>query len=332
MNAVVRSLPLLILSIAGLVSVQNTRAQSVATNPVGYNMFSLPAGDSILVNTFVQATAFQGTASAVTNASNSVITLSSTSGSAGTITSGTFNETGAEPSYYVEILSSGSAQGLIVDVLSNTATTITVDANLVAFGVTATTSFCVRPHTTLSSLFPVATSGLGAYADYVVLYFPNNANPTIFNYTGTGDGWVNANEGGTDAGSQIIYPGQGFILYVQNAKTVPVVGYVKPGPTQVPLYAGSINLVGTLNPVLSGTQTLSNYAFPACLAPYADYVVPYSSNGLLQAAGLYQSSGTNMISASGNADTVPVSAPNSVYVYVYQNKNWVMPSFYTSGN
>jgi hypothetical protein len=328
MNAVVRRIPLLILTVAGLLSAQALHAQSVATNPVGYNMFTLSSGYNVRVNTFVQATVFQGTASSVTNASNSVITLSS---SATALTSGSYNEVNGEPAYYVEILDSGSAQGLIADIVSNGTNTVTVATNLIPFGTLSTCSFLIRPHTTLSSLFPVATSGLSAYADFVVLYFPNGTNQ-LFNYTGTGDGWVSSSN--ADAGNQIIYPGQGFLLYVTNAKTVPVVGYVKPGPTQVPMYAGAVNLMGTLNPVLSGTQTLSNYNFPASLAPYADFVVAYTNtNGTLQASSAISSNGSNMfVSGNTDADSTPVSASSAVYVNVYQNENWLMPSFYTSGN
>jgi len=329
MNAVVRRLPLLLLSVAGLLSAQVIHAQSVATNPVGYNMFTLPAGNSVRVNTFVQATAFQGTASNVTNVANSVITLSS---SATALTSGSFNEVNGEPTYYVEILDTGSAQGLIADIVSNGTNTITVDTNLIPFGTLTTCSFLVRPHTTLSSLFPATTTGLTPYSDGIKLFFPNNTSVTYL-FTGTGDGWVN---GGTfaDAGAQVIYPGQGFIISVGSAKTIPVTGYVKPGPTQVPLYAGAINLVGTLNPVISGTQTLSNFDFPAILTPYSEAVKIFNDTGLLQSPGSYLSSGTNMINGGtfANSDSVPVNASNSVIVSVSQNKNWVMPSFYTSGD
>jgi hypothetical protein len=326
MNVFVRSLPLLLLSFAGLMSVQESSAQSVATSPVGYNMFTLPSGYSLRVNTFVLPTAFQGNAASITNAANSVITVSSSSG---TLTSGSYNETGSEPSYYVEILSTGTAQGLIADVISNTATTVTVDTNLVSFAVSGTTSFCIRPHTTLSSMFPVATSGLTAGQDTVSLFLANSVSPTLFDYTGSGTGWINATAGGTPAGSQIVYPGQGFLIYVQNAKSVPVTGCVKSGQTQVPLYAGAINLVGTFNPVLSGTQTLSNFSFPASLQPGGDFVEPFVDNGLLQSAGEYVSNGTNMVSSGGNADGVQINASNSVLVYVNSSKNWIMPSFYT---
>jgi len=324
MNAVVRRLPLLILSVAGIWSAQVTHAQSVATNPVGYNMYTLPVGNSLRVNTFVQATVFQGTASAVTNSGSSVITLSS---SATALTSGSFNEVNGEPTCYVEILDSGTAQGLIADIVSNGTNTITVDTNLISFGVSPTCSFLVRPHTTLASLFP-PTSGLTAYVDTIQL-FPPTGPVQGYTFTGsTSDGW-----GGS--GNQIIYPGQGFEITVQTAKTVAVTGYVKPGQTQIPLYAGAVNVVGTINPVISGTQTLSSFAFPAVFSAYVDSVQTYVDNGSLQISGAFLSNGSNMITSgtAGNFDTLPLSNPsNAVIVSVQQSKNWIIPSFYTSGN
>lgn len=321
---------LFILAVAGLVSVQESRAQTtVATNPVGYNMLTLPAGNSLRVNTFVQPTACEATAASVTSASNSVVTVSGT-GSA--LTSGSFNETASGPVYFLEVLSSGSAQGLIVDVISNTASTITVNANLPSYGVSGTTAFCVRPHTTLSSLFPATTTALSAYVDTIELFFPNNTSQSYL-FTGAGDGWILSGTG-TDAGGQIIYPGQGFIITVQAAKSVPVMGCVKPGPTQIPLYAGANNLVGTINPMVSGTQTLSSFGFPASFTPYVDAVQVFEDTGALQAAGSYLSSGTSMINAGTgiDSDTLSINPSNSVIVNVGQPKLWTMPSFYTSGN
>jgi uncharacterized protein (TIGR02597 family) len=329
MNVTVRRLPLLLLSVAGILSAQILHAQSVATNPVGYNMLTLPAGNNVRVNTFVQATVFQGTASAVTSASNSLITLS---GSATALTSGSYNEVNGEPTYYVEILDTGSAQGLIADIVSNGTNTVTVDTNLIPFGTSTTCSFLIRPHTTLSSLFPASTAQLTAYTDSIKLFFPDNSSVSYL-FTGTGTGWVNAGTFAA-AGAQIIYPGQGFIISTGSAETVPVTGYVKPGPTQVPLYAGAINLVGTVNPVISGTQTLSNFNFPSIFTAYSDSVKLFSDTGALQSPGSYLSSGTNMINAGTfvNSDSVTVNPSNAVIVSVGQSKNWVMPSFYTSGN
>jgi len=329
MNAFVRSIPLLF-AVAGLMTAQESLAQttSVTTDPVGYNSLTLPAGNSVRVNTFVQAKVFQGVASSITSSSNSVITVGGTGSS---LTSGSYNETAGGPAYYVEILSSGSGQGLVADVISNTASTVTVAANVPALGVSGTASFCIRPHTTLSSLFPATNSTLTAYVDTVKLFFPNNTNRT-FLFTGTGDGWVDSGSG-VDSGAQVIYPGQGFIINVQAAKSVAVMGSVKAGPTLVPLYTNAINLVGTFNPQVGGTQTLASYNFPATFVPYVDAVKIFNDDGSLQSPGSYLSSGTNMINAGTgvNSDSVGSAPTNAVIVSVGQAENWLMPSFYMSG-
>ena len=328
MNVSVRRLPLALFAIAVLSAGFDSQGQTtVATNPVGYNTLTLPVGNSPRVNTFVQPTAFQGIASAITSASDSVITVS---GTGAILSTGSFNETASGPVYYLEVLSSDSTQGLIADVIANTSTTVTVDANLAALGVSGTATFCVRPHTTLSSLFP-ATSGFTAGVDEIELFFPNNTSQTYL-FTGSGDAWVNASTA-ADAGSQIVYPGQGFIVIVQTAKTVPIFGTVKPGQTQVPLYPGIINLVGTINPMVSGTQTLSNFGFPGSLAQGQDSVQPFYDNGQLQEMGSYQSTGTYMYSTTSgsDSDTLTINPSNSVIVSVNQPKYWVMPSFFTSG-
>ena len=325
----VRSFPLLFAAVAALIFAQQSRAQtSVSTDLVGYNTFALPAGNSVRVNTFVQQKAFQGIAASITSAANSVVTVS---GTGNALTSGSFNENASGPAYYLEVLGSGSTQGLIVDVLSNDSNTITVDANLSAFGVSGTTSFCVRPHTTLSSMFPATTTALTANVDEIKLFFPNNTS-RVFMFTGTGSGWVESGTP-TDAGGQVIYPGQGFIIMVQTAENVPVIGSVKSGPTIIPLYPGAINLVGTFNPNLSGTQTLSSFNFPATFVPYVDVAKPFNDTGLLQSPGTYLSNGTNMLNAGTfvNSDLLQVNPSNAVIVNVGQYKNWVMPSFYTSG-
>lgn len=329
-NVSFRRFLLFTLAVAGLMSVQESGAQTgAATNPVGFNWFTLPAGDSLRVNTFVQATAYEGAAVSITSASNSVVTVS---GSGPALTSGSFNETASGPAYFMEVLGSGGAQGLTADVVSNTAGAITVNADLPSFGVSGTTPFCVRPHTTLSSLFPATTPALSPYVDSIELFFPNNTSQSYL-FTGTGDGWI-VSGAGTDAGSQIIYPGQGFVMTVQTAKSVPVMGSVKPGPTLVPLYAGANNLVGTINPVLSGTQTLSSFDFPATFTPYVDSAQLFYDTGALQSAGSCLSSGTNMINAGTgvDSDSLPVNPSNSVIVNVGGNEFWTMPSFYTPGN
>lgn len=318
---------LLLTCVSGLLATQVASADTtVSTDPVGYNVFSLPVGNSVRVNTFVQAKSFQGTMASVTSASNSVITVT---GSGTILSSGTYNQTSAEPSYFVEVLSSGSGQGLIADVISNTATTITVAGNLASYGAGNGTSFCVRPHTTLSSLFP-ATSALTANVDSIKLFYPNNTSRS-FIFVGSGSGWADS---GTfaDSGSEVVYPGQGFIITVGGARTVTVMGSVKAGPTQVPVYANAVNVVGSFNCNIGGTQILGDLNLPASFAKNVD-TAKLLNDGTLAATTAYLSDGSQMIDGGTftPSNSVAVAPSSGLIISVGQTKNLVLPSFYTSG-
>ena len=318
-----RTRSLMMAAAAFVCTVGQLQAQtSVTTPPVGFNKLTLLAGNNLRVNTFVQAKAFQGAAQSVTSASNSVITVS------GTLTASQFNEVNGVPGYYVEILDAGSNQGMITDVVSNTAGSITVASNLAAFSVSGTASFCVRPHTTLSTLFG-SGSGLSPGTDSVKLFYPNNSNKS-FLFTGSGSSWIDAGTG-ADAGGEVIYPGQGFIITVASPVNVIITGSVKDGPTIVPLYAGAVNVVGTINPAVGGSQTLSNFNWISTFTAGLDSVNVYNDTGALQQLGSFISTGSSLINAGTGAsgDTQAVPPSNSVVVSVSQSKNWVMPSFYT---
>jgi uncharacterized protein (TIGR02597 family) len=297
-------------------------------DPVGYNLLNLPAGNSIRVNPMVQAKVFQAMASSVSSDPNSVVTVSA---SAAVLTVGAYNESASGPVYYLEVLNSGSGQGLIADVISNTANTITVGASLPGLGVSGTTSFCIRPHTTLSSLFPASNSALSPNVDTLELFFPDGSSKAYL-FTGAGSGWVDPGMY-ADAGSVIIYPGQGFVMNVATSKSVPIMGSVKAGPTIVQLYAGAVNLVGTINAQSGASQTLSNFALPASLVPQMDTAGTFVDDGSLDQEGSYVSNGTNMVVQGGSAieDSEPVPVTEGVLVSVGQSENWVMPSFFTSG-
>jgi len=314
---------------AGWLPLRNAHGQTVQMlDPVGYNLLTLPAGNSIRVNPMVQAKVFQAIAGSVSSDPNSVITVS---GSAAVLAAGAYNETATGPAYYLEVLSTGSGQGLIADVVSNTANTITVAQSIPGFGVSGTTTFCIRPHTTLSSLFPASNSALSPYVDTLELFFPDGSSKA-FLFTGVGSGWVDPGMY-TDAGGVVIYPGQGFVMNVATSKSVPIMGSVKAGPTIVPLYAGEVNLVGTINSQSSGPQTLSSYALPASLVPNVDTAGTFVDDGSLDQEGSYMSNGTSMVDqvTLAIADSEPVPPTEGVLVSVGQSENWVMPSFFTSG-
>lgn len=229
------ALPLLLA--AGLLA-QVASAQTSSSTPViGYYKFDVPAGTSAWVCGFVTKKEFQGAATSMTPGANSVINQTGA-------TFGTFN------SHYVEILS-GAQSGLILDIISNTATSITVEGDTGAFGLAGTETYCVRKHATLGTVF-ASPGTFTEFTDSVTLY-NDNGNPLSFFLAGAGQ-WV-ADDFSTPANDQVIYPGQGFLINSQAANVITFggneVSYVKSGPTKIPLYRGFLNFVGPLNPLVA---------------------------------------------------------------------------------
>lgn len=283
------ALPLLL---ASTMLVKVASAQSSSTPVIGYYKFDVPAGSSIWTCGFVTKKDFQGAMSSKVDGAQSVITQ----------TGATF---GSLTNHYVEILS-GPNTGLIVDVVSNTATTVTVDGDLSAVASTAT--YCIRKHNTLGSIFS-SGGGLAAGSDTVALI--GEAGTSVYSYNGFN--WEDADL--NDASDVKIYPGQGFIIGASAPATVTFggneVSYVKTGPTMISLYAGVPNLIGLVNPLVGSAPAdenlLGTYSFVSSLVAGVDTVDLRLSNGLLTSVGVFSSNGFNMEDGDLNdASSVPV--------------------------
>jgi hypothetical protein len=204
-------------------------------------------------------------------------------------------------SHYVEILS-GTQTGLILDIVSNTATTITVDGNLgpAGFNLAGNETYCVRKHATLSSVF---AGGAGiAPVDDTVEVFDDNGGSTLAAWDGTN--WVDAVDFVTPV-NPIIYPLQGFkissLMGGQLTFGGNEVSYVKTGPTKVPVYSGVVNLVGVMNPLVStgaganpaDQAMLSQLGFGS-LAPVDDIITRFTTTGNF-VENIYVHDGTNVV-------------------------------------
>lgn len=299
------ALPILL---ASTMLAQVASAQTSSSTPViGYYKFDVPVGNSAWVCGFVTKKDFQGAASSMTAGVTSVINQ----------TGATF---GSFPLHYVEILS-GPKAGLILDIVSNTANTITVDGNITSLGLTGTETYCVRKHATLGTVFANG-AGLTAGSD----------NVTIFNSTGGSDvfafnglNWENALTG--DPGDDVIvYPGQGFVITNGGAASVQVtfggneVSYVKSGPTQVNAYTAATNLVGLINPLVAtapadplfatAESTLGSMGLVASLTPGSDQVGTLSLDGNLNLTGVYVNNGVNIEDALTGDDATTIKVRN----------------------
>jgi hypothetical protein len=263
---------------------------SATTDPVGFAQVDAPAGTSLIVPGFVQASLFTGQ-SAVTGQTF-----------ASDLTPGTLGPTTGDlsyPTHYVQVLS-GSQAGFVYDV-----TEVNAQGDIVCSDVPAaldgqTVQIVVRPHTTLSSVFNGAT-GLTAFNDAVAI---NNADGTTSIRYFDGAGWV-ADDFSTPAGQTVVYPGQGFTLTAAGIVKLTTVGSVQTANTAVPLYAGVVNLVGVLNP---GAPTLvSDLGISADLVPYTDAISTFEGDGNMGSSGVYYSDGSTMLD-SGFSPLPPDSA------------------------
>lgn len=257
-----------------------------STPVIGFYKFDVPVGQSAWVVGFVTKKEFQGSAVSVAPGANQPDGTPTT-----VITqSGTAWTNNRFPLHYAEVLTPGSQEGLILDIVSNTANTVTVRGSIPTAPV-----FCIRKHVTLATALPEAVGqGLVPGADTLSLY---NSNNTISTYYPISNGVWLADDFITPAGSTIIYPGQGFILSCSNAVQLTIggseVAYVKAGPTQVPVYVGQTNFVGLLNPIV----------------PVNSMDPLFNNESTLTAGGGFVSVGASGISSSGllaGQDTVTV--------------------------
>jgi len=244
---------------------------------VGYNKLSFPAGNSAHTANFVKGNVFQGVASSKT--ANS-LTVSSAS-------FGSLAPAGGLPTHYVKI-TSGAMEGYVLDILSNTSTSVTIDGNLSTAG--ATPSFVIRPHVKASDLF-AGNSSLSPGSDTLTL-FNDNGTSTVFLWVGSDSstGWIDPITEAIADG--IVYPGQGFILTTVGSGNFTFQGSVESTPTVSPLFPGAVNLVSLANPS-SASKALQALGLGSNMAPGSDTVEFFSTNGSLSSTGVYLWAGTD---------------------------------------
>lgn len=221
------------------------QATSSNTPTIGYYKFNTPTGPSLWTSGFVTAKAFQGQATSVTGGASSTINQTGAGW-----TPGAFNL------HYVEILD-GAQAGLILDILGNSATSLTVDgeAGASGFNLAQNVKYAVRKHATLGAIFK-GGAGLSPFEDSITLFYDDGAKRSFY-YDDTAPGHIVADDLSTIKDDEIVYPGQGMLLNTLGTRQLTFggndVSYVKESPTKVPLYGGKINLAGVLNPVVAAT-------------------------------------------------------------------------------
>lgn len=288
------------LLLAGTFLATVAKAQSSSTPVIGYYKITVPAGSSAWCSAFVTKKEFQGAAtSSAPSGANTIITQTGAS-------------FGALTSHYVEILS-GDNTGLILDVVSNAATTITIEG---AVAIPAGTTYCVRKHATVSQVFRNGAD-LADFSDTVTIVDANGVEKA---YGDDGSQIVDASDFATPAGNDIIYPGQGFVITSGGGEFTfggNEVSYVKAGPTIIPAYAGRLNLVGVMSPVVDGSPgdaaatnevtALSGLGF-GTLADFSDTMSIFSVDGVLTEIVIGRD-GSNFVNASDFTTVIPGTTP-----------------------
>jgi hypothetical protein len=229
------------------------------------------------------------------------------------------------PRYYLEVIKEGAFAGMYFDVDANTAQTITVrtwdGGSLQPFA--AGDTVIVRKHMTLGDFFEDAEETLAAYVDVVKFFEAGNVSHSIL---WDGNRWTR--DFVHDDSEWPIYPGQGFLcLFGSNVRFVSS-GHVKTTPTQIPVYNGSNNFVGTFSPV---ETTFADLEVTNWMDPYTDSFKLLSSDGSLMSRETLIFDGSKLTSdfLSDNGNTT--LAPNESFLLLpVVDTNWIQPAPYVA--
>lgn len=282
------------------------------TDPVGYSKLDIPVGGRLIAPVFIKPAVFTGSATI----SSGVLSISGGL-TANALNQTSFNDRPNFPKYYAKITSSGSNEGLVLDVVSNTPSTITVSG---APGLSGTVSIEVVAHYTLLD-FANESSGLLPYIDAVTFYDSGNAKRT---YYYTGSGFV-ADDYATPADQVVVYPASGFILNAGATSSVTMTGRVNQTKTLVPVYAGE-SIVAPIDP--SGITKIASSNLGSAMAPYIDAASAVLLDGSL-ATTTYYTDGVGMLDDSytaldaNAANTPKVAAGNGFIVNANADGYWV---------
>lgn len=305
----------MIMILSGIASMQTISAQTTSySDVVGYEKKSFVAGTTGHGVGLVQAAKYQGQATSVSSASLTVTSAP--------FTVGAFNPVDGLPSHYIQI-TSGTQTGLVVDILSNTTSVITVETGDLA-SVTGTPSFVVRPHVKVSTLFNGNTD-LGDYSDTVTLYNSDGSSTTLLRDSAQTTGWLDSTT--FAASDAVIYPGQGFLLSTSSGGTFTSTGTVNPSATIVPIYSGLVNLVSLSNP--SNGKDIQQINLGVNLSDYADTVGTFSADGQLQQdASLLWTAADGFLDATtfSTATGVTAGGTSAMIVNASGSTTWVQPS------
>jgi hypothetical protein len=251
---------------------------SVTSDIVGYSKLTINQGGRLIAPVFHHQPVYSGS-STITSG---VLAVSG-------LTPGSLNETAFSdrpnfPTYYVKITSSGVYQGLVLDVVSNTDSSITVAG--APSDLTGAVSVQVIRHYTLQDLANQSTD-LIPYQDAVTFYDAGNLKRTYY-YDGAG---FIADDYATPASQVVVYPGSGVILNAGSNSAITMIGNVNTTKTLVPIYAGE-SIVAPTDP--SGITKVALIDLGPSMAAYSDAASVVRLDGSL-ATTTYYTDGIDML-------------------------------------
>ena len=262
--------------LAAFAAVGQVSAVDAVTTPVGYYNFDGKAGGNLFIPSLVKPAAFSGT---LTAAGSTTLTVAT-----GSLTANAFNEGAVYATHYVEI-TSGANAGVVLDIVSNTGSVITLADNITGLSLAGTETIRIRPHVTLKSSLAAAESSLSVYTDSATFAGSDGSFVTYIYGADGGTGW-SSDFVAADGDLRPVMPGTGFVLTLAGDVALPVNGEVKTGPTVIMLTAGIESYVGPVNPLV-GTGTLLNGSGFETLAAYSDSITLYVPGPLLDAVTYY---------------------------------------------
>ena len=298
-------------------AVMAANAQPVYSEVVGYTKSTFPTGASAFGVGFVKPTTFQGvptslTSTTMTFSGSNFVNLGPTSDGL--------------PKNYVEIID-GPLAGYNADIISHTATVLTISADFSALVLNPT--IVIREHIRASDVFKGNTS-LTDYADTFVLNNPDGSQSSLLRDSLSSTGWIDAVS--FTSADLIIYPGQAFLLNTSSSGEFTFSGSVKKTPTAIPLYASSGNFVSYSNP--SATPDLQAMNLGENFGASEDYTATmgtFSTSGDLVQDATYLWAGAlggGLIDSIAFAPPVGVSVPglSAIIVGVANDSVWIVPS------
>lgn len=315
-------------------AVSPARAQASASPVIGYYKFQAPNGVSLWTCALTTKKEFQGQSTSVTAGATSTINQTGANW-----TAGAFNL------HYLEVVE-GPWAGLVLDVVQNTASSVQVEGNLGAGGFNLGQNFkyAIRKHATLGSIFRNG-AGLNPFDDSITLLYDNGTTKKFY-YDDTPPGQIVASDFSTNRDNEIVYPGQGMLLNCSGARTLTFgggeVSYVKDTPTKVPLYAGKVNYVGQMNPVVAlnplGT-TATNEKSPiastaygladSALNEYDDLISVYGRpNGVFSKLGsfYYDQLADTIVDTNGTPTALTIPHGSAVTIKPSGNRYYTQPA------